>query len=81
MKMPAGSFNWIFQVCQVNKIITHAPSIPKRYEEILSDIQSQSYHKIVPPSLVIQHNRVVDGDDREELQEQDAKDKGEKVDM
>ena len=67
------------QVCQVNKLITLAPSIPKRYKEILSDLKAQSYHKIVPPSLVIQNNRVVDGADsghRKELQEHDAKDKG-----
>ena len=84
MKKPAVSFNSIIQVCQVTKMITLAPSIPKRYKEILSDLQAQSYHKIVPPSHVLQYNRVVDGAERgdgEELQEHHAKDKGEKVDM
>ena len=65
-------------------MISLAPSIPKRYKDILSDLQAQSYHEIVPPSHVIQDKRVVDGGDRgdrEELQEHHAKDKGEKVDM
>ena len=62
-------------------MISLAPSIPKRYKEILSDLQAQNYHKIVPPSHVIQDNQVIDRGDREELQEHHAKDKGEKVDM
>ena len=81
---PDVSFKSIIQVCQVNKMTTLAPSIPKRYKEILPDLQAQSYHQIVPPSLLIQDNRVVDGadrGDREELQEHNVKDKGEKVNI
>ena len=56
-----------------NNMITHAPSSPKSYKEILLDQQVKSYHELVPPSLDILDNQVVRGATREE---HDAKDEG-----